>query len=77
MALNAGTININGMLKAAQPVKLQGADYSSVQLTANASTLEIDGDGMTVDNCSMTASGLFMRICIGGTFYRMPLYQDN
>ena len=77
MALNAGTININGMLKAAQPVKLQGADYSSVQLTANASTLEIDGDGATVDNCSMTASGLFMRICIGGTFYRMPLYQDN
>ena len=77
MALNAGTININGMLKAAQPVKLQGADYSSVQLTANASTLEISGDSMTVDNCSMTASELFMRICIGGTFYRMPLYQDN
>ena len=77
MTLSAGKIFLNGQPTIQQPAILVGADYSRATITANQSTLEVDGDGATVDNCSMTPSGLFMRVNINGTFYRMPLFQDN
>ena len=77
MTMTAGKIFLNGQTTLQQPVIYRGNDYTTINITSNEATLEVHGDGVSVDNCNSTPSGLFMRININGTFYRMPLYEDK